>query len=79
MVNSRDARLLGPRNVRSCQWQVIPGEGGVTTRTSNTSLLTSRLVGLLSFDLEEKDIFEAQYFRGMYYQKSIASLVAGIF
>jgi hypothetical protein len=39
----------------------------------------SRPVGLLSFDLEEKDIFEAQYFRGMYYQKSIASLVAGIF
>jgi hypothetical protein len=36
-------------------------------------------VGLLSFDPEEKDIFESQYFRGMYYQKPIASLVSGVF
>jgi hypothetical protein len=36
-------------------------------------------VGLLSFDPEEKDIFEAQYFLGMYYQKPIASLVTGVF
>jgi hypothetical protein len=79
MVNSRGARLLGPRDIQSCQCQVIPAEGGVTTRTSNTSSLMSRPVVLLSFDPEEKDIFEAQYFRGMYYQKPIASLVAGVF
>jgi hypothetical protein len=53
-VNSRGARLLGPRDIRSCQCQAILAEDGVTARRNQASLLTSSPVRLFPFNPKEE-------------------------
>jgi hypothetical protein len=69
-VNSRGARPLGPRAVRSCQCQAILTEDGMTARRSQASSLMSFSVRLFPFDPKDNLDNEFSHFQGMSFSNS---------
>jgi hypothetical protein len=60
-----------PPGVWSCQCQVIPAKGGVTTRGSDASSLMSLLTRFL-LSSKGRNPFESYSFRGMYHWNSLS-------